>query len=120
MLMGDLLAAARRSTARFENWLREADPKLAERLVLAASADQTSPGEWLRISLADFDRLATEEDWATLVSRLRNDPDPGARCLLSMLEWRLGPTEPAPVKPSISAFRSGQGGSDERNTRQES
>lgn len=114
MLMGDLLAAARRSTSGFESWLREADPKLAERLALAAAADQVSPGEWLRISVADFDRLASEEDWATLVSRLRDDADPGSRCLLSMLEWRLGPTKEEPAKPSVSVFRSGQGASDER------
>lgn len=118
MLMGDLLAAARRSAPGFARWLAEADPKLAERLALAASAAQVSPGEWLRISLADFDRLASEEDWATLVSRLRDDPDPGSKCLLSMLEWRLGPVEDEPPKPSVSVFRSGKGASDERRSEQ--
>lgn len=97
MLMGDILAAARRSAAGFERWLRDEDPDLAARLARAAAADGTSPAGWTRMAIADFDRHASEEDWATLVSRLREDPDPGSRCLLTMLDWRLAAAGPAPL-----------------------
>lgn len=97
MLMGDILAAARRSTDGFEHWLRAADPTLADRLGKAATAEGVSPAGWARIAIADFDRHASEEDWASLVSRLRDDADPGRRCLLSMLEWRLAAAGAAPL-----------------------
>ncbi|HET7410015.1 MAG TPA: hypothetical protein VFJ13_07425, partial [Paracoccaceae bacterium] len=87
MLMGDLLGAARRSAGGFERWLRDEDPDLAAGLAAAAAADGESPAAWLRMAVADFDRFASEEDWATLVSRMRDDADPGSRCLLTMLKW---------------------------------
>jgi hypothetical protein len=89
MMLGDILAAARGSTGAVERWLADADPALAARLSAAAAAQGDSPARFLRMAIADFNRFASEEDWATLVSRLRDDSDPGTICLVSMLEWRL-------------------------------
>ena len=112
MFMGDLLAAARRSASRIEGWLAEADPDLSARLAGAAARDGIGQATWLRVAIADFDRYADEEDWATLVSHLRNDDDPGRRCLLTMLEWRL---DMAGAPPAIRST-SGEETSDERDT----
>ena len=49
--------------------------------------------------MADFNRFAPEEDWATLTSSLRDTDDPGTTCLLAMVHWRLtvrGCSEHAP------------------------
>lgn len=101
MLLGDLLAAARRSAGGFERWLRAEDPELADRFVAAAAADRRSLAGWLRMAMADFDHHASEEDWATLVSHMRDDADPGRTCLLGMLEWGLAAAgAPAPSRPA--------------------
>jgi hypothetical protein len=95
-MLGDLLAAARRSAAALEGWLREKDPALAARLQAAAAAEGETPAAYLRIAVADFGRFASEEDWATLVSRLRDSPDPGSAYLVAILEWRLAPAAAVP------------------------
>lgn len=89
MMLGDILTAARRSAGAVERWLAHADPALAGRLSAAAAAEGESPASFVRMAVADFNRFASEEDWATLVSRLRDDADPGTICLVAMLEWRL-------------------------------
>lgn len=111
MLMGDILAAARRSAGGFEQWLRGADPALAADFTAAAVADDTTQASWLRMAIADFERFASEEDWATLVSQLRDDADPGSKCLLAMLKWRLVATRPQTAIP----FTSDEEVPDERN-----
>ena len=95
-MLGDILAAARRSAPEVERWLAQADPDLAARLRAAAAAEGETPAAWLRIAVADFGRFADEETWATLTSRLRDSADPGAACVLAMLAWRLADTAPAP------------------------
>ena len=102
MLMGDVLASARRSAGGFERWLRDEDPDLAARLAAAAAAEGESPAAWLRMAIADFDRFASEEDWATLVSHMRDDADPGSRFLLAVLEWRLAAAGSQPAFRSSS------------------
>ena len=89
MMIGDILAAARRSASEVERWLGAADPELAAELVAAAAAEGETLAGFVRIAVADFDRYAPEEDWATLTSRLRDSAEPGTVCLISMLEWRL-------------------------------
>ncbi len=89
MMLGDMLAAARRSATGCERWLAVNDPALAKRLVAAAAAEAETPDAYIRVGIADFARFATEEDWASLVSRVRNAEDPGTACLVAMVEWRL-------------------------------
>lgn len=89
MMLGDLLAAARNGAGQFEEWLRAADPALAGELAGAAAREGLSPTSYGRAAVADFARLASEEDWATLISAIRDDPDPGSTCLLAMVHWRL-------------------------------
>ncbi|MBA2919958.1 hypothetical protein GON01_07820 [Sphingomonas sp. MAH-20] len=88
-MLGDLLAAARESSGRFEAWLTHADPGLAGNLREAARGEGLSPTGFVRAAVADFSRLASEEDWATLISGIRDSADPGTTCLLAMVDWRL-------------------------------
>jgi hypothetical protein len=88
-MLGDLLAAARGSAGEFQAWLAAADPELAARVETAADQAGESPTGFVRGAVADFARFASEEDWATLTSRLRGSGDPGTACLLAMVQWRL-------------------------------
>jgi hypothetical protein len=88
-ILGDILAAARHSSGRLEQWLREADPELAKETASAASAHGLPVSGYARMAIADFSRLANEEDWATLMSSLRESADPGSTCLAAMVHWRL-------------------------------
>jgi hypothetical protein len=98
--MGDIMAAARRSAAGVEGWLRKTDRGLATRLAGAAAAEGESVAAFVRIAVADFSRHASEDDWATLLSRLRDDPEPGTTCLVTMLRWRLDAAEAQPATPA--------------------
>ena len=88
-MLGDVLAAARRSSAGFMHWLDAADPALTARVAEVAMRWGVSATGFLRIAMADFSRFASEEDWATLTSHLKNTDDPGTACLLGMTHWRL-------------------------------
>lgn len=87
--LGEILGAAKRSSAGFERWLAAAEPGMAEDLAAAARAEGLSVTGFVRAAVADFARLAPEEEWANLASRLRDSPDPGTTCLLLMVSWRL-------------------------------
>lgn len=89
MLLGDLLGAARASAGPFQSWLEASDPALAAEIEGAAEAERITPAGFVRAAVADFSRLASEEDWATLVSSMRASADPGTVCLLAMVHWRL-------------------------------
>lgn len=97
-MLGDILAAARRSSGGIDRWLAAEHPALHDAARAAAAAEETSVSGLARIAVADFARHATEEDWATLTSRLRESDDPGAACLRAILEWRLAVVRaPAPL-----------------------
>ena len=88
-MLGDMLAAARSSSGRFQAWLQRSDPALAAEMKKAAAAHGLTPTGYVRTAVADFNRFASEEDWATLTSSLRDSDDPGTVCLLAMVHWRL-------------------------------
>lgn len=88
-LLGDLLAQARTTSGNFQAWLERSDQKLATELVRAAAHQGMTPTGYVRMAMSDFNRFASEEDWATLTSSLRNTADPGTTCLLAMVHWRL-------------------------------
>ena len=88
-MLGDMLAAARHSAGSFQAWLQASDPGLAGQMAAAAAQLDVSPSGYARIAVADFSRFASEEDWATLTSSLRDSDDPGTVCLLAMVHWRL-------------------------------
>lgn len=92
-MLGDMLAAARDSAASFHAWLDRSDPSLAEQVRSAAGEEGCSPTSYIRAAMSDFQRFAAEEDWATLISSLRDSEDPGTVFLLGMVHWRL--TAPA-------------------------
>jgi hypothetical protein len=89
-MLGDLLATARNSAGAFQAWLAASDPELAARVVDAAAREGNSPTAFVRAAVSDFSRFASEEDWATLTSRLQGgNDDPGTVCLAAMVEWRI-------------------------------
>ncbi len=88
-MLGQMLAAARDASGGFMGWLRASEPKLAGQVEAAAAATGMSPTGYVRAAVADFSRFASEEDWATLTSSLRDSDDPGTVCLLAMVHWRL-------------------------------
>lgn len=92
-MLGDILAAARGASAGFEGWLAASDPDFAGEIAEAAAQAGLSVPALARIVVHDFATHASEEDWATLMSSLRDSEDPGTICLLGMLHWRL--TAPA-------------------------
>jgi hypothetical protein len=88
-MLGDLLAAARDGAGNFQPWLKLARPELAAAVEAAAGAAALTPTSYVRAAVADFARFASEEDWATLTSKLKSTEDPGTACLLAMIDWRL-------------------------------
>ena len=91
--LGEILAAARRSSAGFELWFRSEQPDMAAAVALAAENEAMSATSYVRGAVSDFARFAAEEDWAHLTSRLRDSPEPGMACLGIMVEWRLAQSE---------------------------
>lgn len=87
LTLGELLAASRRSAAALD--LAALPRPLRDDLAAAADREQVTPGDFLRIAVADFADFAGAEDWTHLMSRLRDPPDAGWTCLRTMLEWRL-------------------------------
>ena len=88
-MLGDILAAGRSAAGHFQAWLEESDPVLAARVADFAEREGLSPAAYVRAAVADFASLASEEDWATLTSSMRDTDDPGTTCLLAMVHWRL-------------------------------
>lgn len=103
-MLGDILTAARDSSAGFQDWLAAANPELAGEVREAAEEAGLSPTGYVRMAIADFSRFAPEEDWATLTSNLRDSGDPGSTCLLAMVHWRLTAME---CKEHCAAHRQG-------------
>ena len=95
-MLGDILAAARDASGGFARWLEAVDPELAREVAAAAGQEGTTPTAFVRAAVADSSQFASEEDWATLVSRIRDSEDPGTACLIVMVRWRLAAAaEPA-------------------------
>jgi hypothetical protein len=114
-MLGDLLAGARNAAGPFQAWLTQSDPALAARLSAAAAAEGLGPAAYARMAVADFSRLAAEEDWATLVSSLRDASDPGTTCLLAMVHWRLT----VPACEGHSHKHENKGAADERSVEEQ-
>lgn len=112
-MLGDILAAARNSAGSFQAWLEASEPVLAGEVAGAAAEQGVSPSAYARIAVADFSRFASEEDWATLTSSMRDSDDPGTICLLAMVHWRL--TVSGCGAHSHSSHKHHGGASDERS-----
>ena len=89
MMLGEILTAARKSGAGMESWLAPAEPEIWAALGEAAETEGMDHASYARMAVADFSNSAPEEDWATMMSHMRNAEDPGQACLLSMITWRL-------------------------------
>jgi hypothetical protein len=88
MMLGDVMAAAQRSETGLDRWLQPADPALWQ----ALTDEGEDPSAFARAAIAEFSERAGEEDWAMLVSRMRDADDPGRALLVTMMRWRLGIT----------------------------
>jgi hypothetical protein len=84
LTLGELLSGARQRSGQFATWLQQADPGLSERLAAALAPGESATAR-VRAALADFAADATESDWATLISALRDSQDPGLEALRRML-----------------------------------
>lgn len=109
-MLGDILAAARREAGAFRTWLEERDPDLMALVAQVAGAGGETPTGFVRAAVADFAQFASEEDWASLTSRMRDSDDPGAACLTGMVQWRLA----AARRGAESVPPQGEGVPDER------
>ena len=89
MMLGEVLTAARKSGTGIKDWLAPAEPEIWAALAKAAEAEGLDPATYARVAVADFANRAPEEDWATMMGRIRDAQDPGRACLLSMITWRL-------------------------------
>lgn len=89
VMLGDILAEARRSSDAFGLWLRGAMPELLARIGHAADEAGEGTAHYVQGAVAEFSQAASEEDWAQLTSRMRDSSDPGTACLLTMVRWRL-------------------------------
>jgi hypothetical protein len=78
MMLGDVLREARQAAAVL-------DPALCARI----EATGESPGAFARAAVTSFERHASGEDWATMLSAIRTASDPGKACLEMMVRWRL-------------------------------
>src|SRR3546814_4579700 len=73
MMLGDMLAAARKSAGRFQAWLEGSNPALAAQVVERAAIQGFSPAAEVRVAVADFALLASEEGWAQHNSRSKEE-----------------------------------------------
>ena len=89
MMLGEVLAAARNSGDGIKDWLAPAEPEIWDALGKAAEAEGMDHAAFARMAVADFSNNAPEDDWATMMGRIRDAQDPGQACLLSMITWRL-------------------------------
>ncbi len=89
MLLGDILASAKRSASAFEDWAQTADPDLAKIMKTEAQVHGMTSTGYLRMAVSDFSRFADENDWAQLSRVVRDDGDPAIACLKAMLNWRM-------------------------------
>ena len=95
-MLGDILAAARDASSDFARWLQAVDPDLAGEIAAAADREGVTLTAFVRAAVAEFSQFASEEEWSTLVSRIRDSEDPGTACLIVMVRWRLAAAaEPA-------------------------
>jgi hypothetical protein len=62
---------------------------LDDELIAEIEARGMAPERFARMAVLDFERRASPEDWATLMSMLRAAADPAAACLDAMVRWRL-------------------------------
>lgn len=88
-MLGDLLAMAQRSSGGFADWLEAKHGDLADRCKAAAAAEGQTLERWIAESTSQFERFASPDDWASLMSKLMASDDPGTVCLLAMTKMRL-------------------------------
>jgi hypothetical protein len=81
-------------------------------LAAASAPLRLTVAQYARMAVADFARLADDEAWASLLSRLRDHPDPGAVCLAEMVRWRMSAQRcsatAAPPAPEQEGDRHGE------------
>jgi hypothetical protein len=100
LTLGDILALSGAAAADLDRL--GLPPELVSAVRAAAAAEAVTPDRFLRRAVADFAETAGPDDWTTLMSGLRDSPDPGAACLRMMLERRLASASEALVPAGIA------------------
>jgi len=65
------------------------DPALFARLRTAAGAMDRPAAAYAREAIGQFLHAGTEEEWATVIGRMRDDPAPGDRLIVYAIERQL-------------------------------
>lgn len=86
-MLGQLLATASDPQA-LARWLEDS-PGLARLVDEARGGADAAPALVVRRAVAGFSEAASEEDWAQLMTRIRQADDPGRACLQAMLGWQV-------------------------------
>ena len=88
-MLGDILSAARGASGAFPGWLEAFQPELAREVAAAAGREGMAPMGFVRVAVSDFSRFVSEEQWATVISKIRDSEDPGTDYLVMIVRWRL-------------------------------
>jgi hypothetical protein len=87
--LGELLELGAASSAELKAWLMGEHETLAHRLQREADVRGESVAQFVRIAVSDFMAEAGEENWTSLISTIRDAPDPGAACLALVTDFRV-------------------------------
>jgi hypothetical protein len=87
--LGEMLAFKDQSSVKLGRWLAGADALLAAEVGEQAALRGETLAQFVRIAVSDFLAEADEEAWADLISALRDDADPGLRCVRKMAAFRI-------------------------------
>lgn len=107
--LGQLLSAAA-DPQSLQRWI-EASPGLARAIDSVRGGADLAPALVARRAVAEFSEAAGEEDWARLMTRIRQSDDPGRACLETMLGWKAARNQPGRA-PGRAAGNSTQGDDD--------
>ncbi len=89
MLLGDLLARFADESVAAEAVLSLGDPALLASVRERAEARGLEVGAFAAGAVRQYAREASDEEWATLLSAMNRDPDPGIVCFKRALAHAL-------------------------------
>ena len=109
MQLGDIIRSFSEDTSASEALLACNDIVLFARVGEAATRYEETVGEYASGAVRRFANLAASEDWLGLMNVVERTDDPGAGCLLYMVNWSLKKDE-TPEPPAHAGCTCGGGG----------
>lgn len=89
MILGDLLARVEEADSAGNITALLDDLSLMARIAAVAAQEGIDPDQYIVGAVRRFERDATGDDWATLISAVARHPNPGSACLRCMVERAL-------------------------------